>query len=477
MPPKRKRSAVTVNKSIEVPKLDIENHGYDSWKGQIDIWCEVCKEPVKERGMIIRLTLDGPALAAAEHVPKALLKSEDGVQLLLEQLDRLFIPDAIQRDFAVQNTFYRMLRPSDRKICDFVNDFADQYLKYQRTNADLPEKSLAFMLLSACNLTADSISLVMASSGLEIKYIEMQNTLKRIFATEVLAQNGHQVTPTQINVTPTQVNSDTLLTNTETNDTKDNSVLMSNNNQSGSQKHYDNNQHNYYTRGRSLRRNFRRNTYRGSSRSRGKNPLNRNGNHMACLRCESIFHLIKDCPENDYGKFNSNNNRNNSNERKRDRNFREHEVNFSYFFVGCASANSEDKLQDLLDDSNGYAILDSGCTNTVAGVEWFTNYTNNLSTADKMDIQVEPSNETFTFGDGKQVKSMRRVTFPCWSGGKKGNITADIVQCKIPLLMSKKSMSRAKMILDFGKNTASIQGRIIKLKTTRSGHYALPLSL
>ena len=212
------------------------------------------------------------------------------------------------------------------------------------------------------------------------------------------------------------------------------------------------------------------------------NPLSDQGVPLGCLRCKSIFHFVKDCREenrgNNNGGYGGNRGNGNRYDRNKERNssFRDHEVNFSYLFVGCASSE-EDRLQQLIKDSLGYAILDSGCANSVAGVDWFRNYEKQLSVGDKLDIQIAPSIEYFTFGDGKKVKSLRKITFPCWMGGKRGNFTVDIVDCKIPLLMSRKSMSRAKMIVDFGKDSAIVQGRRIKLKITCSGHYALPLSL
>ena len=106
-------------------------------------------------------------------------------------------------------------------------------------------------------------------------------------------------------------------------------------------------------------------------------------------------------------------------------------------FVGCASKNDE-KLKALLKDSQGYALLDSGCSNTVAGEEWMSQYMKNLSVTEKLKIKVEPSNESFTFGDGNTHEALRRITFPCWVGGKSADITADIVECKIPLLLSRK---------------------------------------
>ena len=361
-----------------------------------------------------------------------------------------------------------MVRQGERKVCDFINDFADQYLQFQQTNNDLPEKTLAFMLLSACNLNVDKVQLVMAGLPKVITYIEMQNQLTRIFSVELLANNGQQI--------DTQGASEIFISKNENEDKEDNAVLISNNRQYSYQRDSDNWRRGNHTRGRSQRKSFGRNSARRSSGSysRGKNPLRRNGERMTCIKCSSVYHFIKDCPDEKQG----NHGRTNyyQNDRNRNKISREHEVNFSFLFVGCASSE-EDKLQQLINDSKGYAILDSGCANTVAGVEWFTKFTNNLSVSDKMEIKVAPSNETFTFGDGKKVKSMRKVTFPCWSGGTKGSVTADIVDCKIPLLLSRKSMSRVKMIIDFENDTACMQGRTIKLKITSSGHYALPISL
>ena len=296
--------------------------------------------------------------------------------------------------------------------------------------------------------------------------------MRRIFASEVLANNGEQI--------DIQGSSDILLNRNDTGTKDDNNVLISNNavlvsnnrqdnafmgpntKQSGYQRDYNNYRQEFPYRGRSQRRNFRRFSGRNAARPyfvRGKNPLGQNGYPMACNKCRSVFHFAKDCPEDKQG-----------------RNSKDNEVNLSYLFVGCASSE-EDKLKQLIDDSEGYAVLDSGCANTVAGIDWFKKYVNNLSVKERLEIKTEPSNESFTFGDGKTVTSMRKVTFPCWTGGIKGTVKADIVECKIPLLLSRKSMSQVKMSINFGTDTAFVKGKPIKLKITRSGHYALPMSL
>ena len=147
-------------------------------------------------------------------------------------------------------------------------------------------------------------------------------------------------------------------------------------------------------------------------------------------------------------------------------------------FVGCAD-NEGYKLKALIDDSQGFGILDSGCANTVCGESWLQNYMDRLSVSEKSNIGFQTSNETFTFGDGKTVKSERRITLPCWLAGANCDVTTDVVTCDIPLLISRKYMTKMRMCIDFEDHVAYLKGsnRSIPLKITDSGHYALPLGL
>ena len=104
-------------------------------------------------------------------------------------------------------------------------------------------------------------------------------------------------------------------------------------------------------------------------------------------------------------------------------------------FVGCASSQT-DNLQKLLEESEGHAILDSGCSTTVCGEHWLGNFVQSLSDEDRFKIKIEPSSQTFTFGDGNTVTSKRKVTIPCYMGGSSGELTTDVVGCNIPLLLS-----------------------------------------
>ena len=72
------------------------------------------------------------------------------------------------------------------------------------------------------------------------------------------------------------------------------------------------------------------------------------------------------------------------------------------------------KINDLISETQGYAVLDCGCPNTVCGEKWMENYISLLVEDDRKRIEFEPSSQTFTFGDGAEVKSKRTMNIPCW---------------------------------------------------------------
>ena len=82
---------------------------------------------------------------------------------------------------------------------------------------------------------------------------------------------------------------------------------------------------------------------------------------------------------------------------------------------------------------------------------------------------------------GVEVTSSKLVKFPVVIGSQKFFIQkffieADVVKNELPLLLSRQSMKRAEMIINFSNDTVNVGGKdIIKLTCTTSGHYCLPL--
>ena len=55
-------------------------------------------------------------------------------------------------------------------------------------------------------------------------------------------------------------------------------------------------------------------------------------------------------------------------------------------------------------------------------------------------------------------------------------LNKDIVASDIPLLLSRKSTKKADVTLDFKNDNAIVFGESVKLITTKSGHYTIPVS-
>ena len=71
---------------------------------------------------------------------------------------------------------------------------------------------------------------------------------------------------------------------------------------------------------------------------------------------------------------------------------------------------------------------------------------------------------------------MMLYQFPAVFGNQKAFIEANIVANEIPLLMSRSSMKKAQMIINFDDDTAQILGNQVKLNCTSTGHYCIPLT-
>ena len=133
-------------------------------------------------------------------------------------------------------------------------------------------------------------------------------------------------------------------------------------------------------------------------------------------------------------------------------------------------------MKSLVAETWSSALLDCGASKTVCGKEWFQKYKQSLSNENQQKILTSDSNNTFRFGDGKREKSQKCVSLPATIGSMDITINADIVDNDIPLLLSRDSMKKANMNLDFENDTVTILGERIPLVMVASGHYSIPIT-
>ena len=438
----------------QIPYLDPDGNGFVTWRRDINLWVSVTKVPVNQRATHIYLEFkEGKAKNAAEKIPQSELQSAQGVEILLNTLEDTFLPTKPMRVFNAYNNLRYVTRQTGVSIHDYLSAFEHAKFLLEKEGIKKDDTILALDLLSQCNLPLDKTQLVMSTVD-GITYENVRAKLNTIYFMEQEKHNKFDNTANSSDTNPNNNMEQALFSDEYQDEGSSLYTTGRGRNMYRSKRGFS---YRNFSRSRS---NFKRDRYQGSRKT---NPIGRNGKPKKCILCDSPYHYIKFCPKN---------------ENKRDFKVEEDgdKIHFN-MFVGCTSDTGNNRLSDLVRESRGYAILDSGCTNTVCGEQWIQNFIDNLSLEEREKMVISPSDQKFTFGDGRSVTSKRKITIPCWMGGERGRLTTDVVDSNIPLLLSRRSMKRSEMVLDFKNDTVRVNGRDIKLKITHTGHYALPLSL
>ena len=108
-----RKTNTQVTRSADIPILDEEDEaGYDSWKIRVKKWSKVTKEKKSNQGNLLFLTLDpkGKAFMVAQHISEELLETNQGVQALLDELDKLFIPDKLRHRVDIYDKYSDLKR-------------------------------------------------------------------------------------------------------------------------------------------------------------------------------------------------------------------------------------------------------------------------------------------------------------------------------------------------------------------------------
>ena len=74
------------------------------------------------------------------------------------------------------------------------------------------------------------------------------------------------------------------------------------------------------------------------------------------------------------------------------------------------------RMKHLIGESFGMAVLDSGCTKSVAGEMWLNEYLQTLSEQDRLQVSERSNDATFRFGDEAEVTSSKFITTLIQSG-------------------------------------------------------------
>ena len=414
---------------------------YDRWKEETKAWQLTTSVEKKKQALSIALALpEGSEVRRRifeESGDIGELNADDGVDKLIVRLDKWYKKDNLSAAYDAWTKFDTCKKLHDATMDHYISEFMRRNNEMKKYNVKIPNSILAFKLLDNASLDFKDkqIALTAVSFEDEEKILDlMQQSLKKFFSSQEAFSDNSQACSTAANASSITIKSEPVFNTEEIHATQ----KMGRSDYRG----YAGN------RGRSRGRNlsYGRGSFKDSS---FKNSYGRK-----CYSCGSEYHFSPKCPQNTYISEN-----------------KEEES-----MVNCheETFNVQNNCK-LIKESINYAILDTACTSTVCGVEWLNMFIEGLKPEDKTKIKEEKSDSTFRFGDGKIYESLKKVSLPVKIAGKDERITTDVVECFIPLLMSKKSMKKGRMKIDLENDTAWVKERQIKLDCTSSGHYRLPL--
>ena len=149
------------------------------------MWELVTSVEVKEQGIVVLLdSLDGNAKAekAVSEVTAAELNVENGLNLMLEKLDKVFQEDTIDEAYNVYSSFTNLSKREDMSINEYIIEFKQLNNKMIPHQMKLPNTVLTFKLLDGENITDQERKLALTLCS-DLDFDKMKSALKRIFTT------------------------------------------------------------------------------------------------------------------------------------------------------------------------------------------------------------------------------------------------------------------------------------------------------
>ncbi len=301
-----------------------DGDNYNDWKNDIEVWCMLTEGKIKQ-GPAVYLSLQGDARDAIRAIEKETLKEADAVKKILAELDKVYLKDETTRAFTAIKAFVQFRREKMQSFAKFLVEFNNKYREIKKHGLTFEDGILAFFLLMAANLSDDHERLVRATA--ELTFEDIKDKLQKVFGEFDDREEG-ELHESKLPV-------------------KEECMYTRDHNRSGTQ------------RGRGTRYHRGGGNFRGAGASRGgsfsrgasraSNPRDSQGEIMRCHECDSTMHLVSECPHRQGKGLNT--------------------VSLTFL-----TGQSSPEQNALTFETLAKAIIDCGCTKTVAGTVSFCHY-------------------------------------------------------------------------------------------------------
>lgn len=448
------------------PPVFCEKVNYERWKNEVDMWSAVTDLKKEQQGLALALSLPIESQVRDKvmtELSKTQLSSEDGLNVLLNFLDKIYKKDELESAYEAWSDFQRYKKVDSMSIGDYIMEFDKRYKAAKKFNMTLSVPVLAFQLLENGGLTQRDRQLTLTAvdySKKDTLYDQMIAALKKFFGNQAKSFQDCDKSAVTVkrepsiaeNVYATSYTQQRGKGRFQRNMRSSNARYRDADSEYGKSRESENFE--YRPTGRTVG-DFKGKD--GSFKPRRTNPLDAQGNPTLCLACGSQYHYARYCPDRRKQVFETTT---------------EEEI----LLTGSIGVHPvQEEMKVLVAESLNCAVLDCACTSTVCGDDWLKCYLDSLSEEELSRVKDHKSHAWFKFGDGIKVKSLRKVDIPCRIADKNCFIRTDVVSSDIPLLLGKPSMKKARMKLDIEHDKAVIFEKNVNLECTPSGHYCIPL--
>ena len=478
-----------------VPVLT-DNTVYSSWKKELAFWKHATKCEKEKQAHTVILAMAGKPRTVATQLDPDSLAVEDGLDILIREMDKLFLKDNTQQLFCAIDTFEKFRRPKAMSMDDYIAEFTRLYqcVVECRDKKDVYEDGvLAYKMLMQAELSNDDQRIVKAITK-PLTVTVMTETLKRVFGDGLGSTGLGSSLPYKSDNSAVIKEEPIFLT--KQNDHEENGAYY---NSYQDQEEFDdmeggiywnqnprkffrgnqrgNWQQNNYPKGPGrYQSNFQQNNQPAQQSqqlnmgARGRfNPYNRGKGNMQkkqCFICSDPGHFVSECP---YNSFNNTKNQSESQPTK--------DKVFAVFEPDFILPDSDEELVFLTGETTNQALLDTGACATVCGKEWMQVFEDSLTVSEQSLIDTESCQRFFKFGDGKAVESKVQKVIPLMICDKEMFVRTYIVDNDIPLLLSRQTMSNMGMVIDLENMLVKVRDsnehQIIEM--TKSGHIVLAI--
>ena len=420
------------------PSFDPEKDTYNEWKKDIEVWSLLADEKVK-KGPAVYLSLQGDARSAVRHLAPADLVQDDGVSLILRELDKVFVKDETARTFQAIRNVIEFRREAGQSFSKFMVEFQSRYREFETFGITVPDSLKAYFLIKAANLHEDHERLVRATAKMEFE--DMKEQLNKVF--------GQYNEKDEVEVA-LPIKEECLYGAVGQQRRGGQGIRRLRRTPEQNWRHEGQQSQNW--RSERNHDNWRGDRSHKSTQKSRDNPKDEEGNIMRCHECDSKKHLVRQCPHRDKPK----------------------EVKVSDVEqIKAVNVTLVTENLPHLQDGLGKGILDCGCTKTVAGNVWMSEYINQLDPESRQEIKEKVSSATYRFGDGKEAQSIKQVNIPLQICDQEVSIWVDVVKSHIPLLIGLPTMSDLGLVIDTGNHQITSNGNVFPLDINFQGHYEL----